>query len=101
MNHNELVDYFARVLKLKNNHRKRTTYSIERTVRNVIPDLVDGDTFYEIEITGNKDHYHDIISNKKILIVGIQSYDAFDEVQIYKVQDPIEMKVLGLQIEER
>ena len=95
MNHKELIEYFARELGVKNNHIERIQYPAGDTNRNVIPDLVKDETYYEIELTGNKEKYHYIKDKHKVLIIGVSAFEAFDEVRIFAIQDPKLIEILG------
>ena len=92
MNHDELVDYFATLFGYINNHKKRGKRHIEELDRNFIPDLIGDNEYVEIELTGNKDFYNEVNDKRKILIIGINSYEAFDDVRIYKIDNPRELK---------
>ena len=86
--HDNFVKWFSvNRTGLISNLRPPTKYPINEGERQFIPDLVTEDSVVEVEVTSDKSHYFKINKYKKRLIVLVNSFEAFDAVELYSVKN--------------
>ncbi len=90
-NHEALIEFFSKGKWEQNHTSTHTSGKSERVLlknseKYIVPDLMGQGELVEIEATTGKRRLYDIEGMKKILIIGVDSFNAFDEVYLFSVE---------------